>query len=92
MNAKEIADLINKGIDKGLVEFIVDPNFGVGTVCQIGGNWFYFGGETAEEESPAEYLAHVPKEDIVREIMDALDGLWEVERDYYVYFLMENLG
>ena len=36
--------------------FITDPNMGYGTVCKIGDYWFYFGGITAEEMEPDEYV------------------------------------
>ena len=38
---------IANGITDGIVRFIVDPNMEEGTVCEIGENWFYFGGQTA---------------------------------------------
>lgn len=64
---------IRRGIASGVVRFIVDPNLESGTVCAIGDYWFYFGGETAEHESPKEYLKHVPIEDVVGEIISVLN-------------------
>lgn len=92
------AKQIRHGIAKGAVRFIIDPNMGKGTVCAIGDNWFYFGGETAEQESPNEYLEHVPIEDIVGEIMDVLNDfrlqtdMFGNEYEYYEAVLKEVLG
>lgn len=94
---------IRDGIAKGVVRFITDPNLESGTVCAIGDNWFYFGGETAENKSPEEYLKHVPIEDIIRDIMNTLEDfrLWERVEDafdfgdeynYYAAVLEEALG
>lgn len=58
------------------------------TVCRIGENWFYFGGETAEELSPQEYRKAVPHEDIVNEIFSALESFRENEEysNEYAYY------
>ena len=83
------AKQIRRGIARGAVRFIVDPNMGAGTVCAIGDNWFYFGGETAEQESPKEYLEHVPIEDIVGDIMNVLNDFClqpETFGDEYAYY------
>lgn len=93
ITAKQISD----GIARGVVRFIIDPNMGGGTVCAIGNNWFYFGGEVAEEESPRKYLEHVPIEDVIGEIMDVLNdfsahrNVFGDEYDYYEAFLKESL-
>lgn len=63
---------IMDGIAHGTVKFIVDPNMESGTVCQIGDNWFYFGGMTAEQESPEEYLHNSDMEQNVRCILTVL--------------------
>ena len=65
-------DDIRKGLLSGKIRLVVDPNMESGTVCQIGDNWFYFGGQTAEEMSPEEYSRCVPVEDIISEILDVL--------------------
>lgn len=80
---------ISDGLDIGTVYLAVDPNMESGTVCFIGDLWFYFGGETAEEMTPEEYVQNVPKPDIVSEIYTALEGFktageeFEDEYDYY---------
>lgn len=76
------------GLKDNLVSFCIDPNIGAGTVCKIGDYWFYFGGATAEEMDPDEYLNNVPMADIVDEVFDALEEFREdpyliAEYDYY---------
>ncbi len=80
--------LIKNGIRAKLIQFVVDPNMESGTVCQIGDNWFYFGGLTAEELNPEEYLSCVPEDDIVSEIFDTLDDFRKDEefKDEYEYY------
>ncbi len=89
------ATQIRNGIAAGVVHFIADPNSGSGTVCAIGDNWFYFGGEPATQESPEEYLAHVSIEHIVKDIVLVLDdfrryeGMFDDEYKYYEAVLKE---
>ena len=88
-------EMIKTGLDTGAVS-IADSPHGDGAVCRIGEYWFSFGGQTEEETSAAEYLANIPKEDIIREITDVLE---EFRRDpgfadeyaYYEAFLNEKL-
>lgn len=78
---------IKAGIRDGVVRLVTDPNMESGTVCQIGKFWFYFGGETAEDMTPEEYMRCVPLDDIANEIFDALDFFkkdgFEDEYEYY---------
>ena len=71
-----------------LIALEVDPNMGSGTVCRIGAWWFYFGGETAEELNPDEFLKCVPEDDIVDEIFEALESFRQDEEcaDEYEYY------
>ncbi len=55
---------IERGIQNGVIRFISDPNMGYGTVCEIGDYWFYFGGESAGEEEPEDYVKNVPLDDL----------------------------
>ena len=80
-------EMIKNGIEQGVVRFVVDPNMEHGTVCAIGEIWFYFGGLTAEEENPDEYIKNVPIEDIVREIYETLKELRRECPDEYMYYL-----
>ena len=81
-------DTIRNGMRKHVISFVVDPNMEHGTVCKVGDLWFYFGGLTAEELNPDEYLANVPEEDIVREIFDTLKDFQKHSelRDEYDYY------
>lgn len=81
-------ELIKSGIKEHLITFVVDPNMESGTVCRIGDSWFYFGGQTAEEMNPDDYLKNVPMDDIIREIYEVLDDFDKDEelRDEYAYY------
>ena len=88
--------IIENGIEKGIIRFITDPNMESGTVCSIGDNWFYFGGETAERMSPDQYATEVFLKDKVNSIMEVLndfvkDETFHEEYDYYDYFLHEQM-
>lgn len=80
--------MITSGIEKQVVKFVIDPNMGYGTVCQIGDCWFYFGGLEAEEMNPKDYVSNVPTEDIVNEIFVTLQDFAEDEgfKDEYDYY------
>ena len=88
--------MIADGLDSGAVSIVDSPN-GDGAVCRIGPEWwFYFGGQTAEQSTAADYVKNVPRADIVREIMDTLedfreDPSYQDEYGYYEAFLRENL-
>ena len=92
--------VIKEGIRKGVIKFVLDPNGDgkTGTVCQIGENWFYFGGLTAEQSSPDEYVENVPEEDIVREVLETVLSFktsgkeLEDEYIYYALYLKEKLS
>lgn len=68
-----------------------------GCVCSIGNDWFYFGGQTAEEENAESYIKNVPQEDIINEIYDALSemrndwDLYDAEYTYYFYTMQEQM-
>lgn len=81
-------DMVESGIDKGIICFGVDPNAMSGTVCRIGNHWFYFGGSEAERYNPKEYLKNTPKSDVAREILETLNefGTTEVFKDEYAYY------
>ena len=84
-----VVELVRSGIANGLVRLITDPNLESGTVCSIGGHWFYFGGLTAEEMSPGEYRKNIPIEDISREIAETLEDFAKDESfaEEYSYYL-----
>lgn len=90
-------EMIEKGLDCGLIKLEPDGVMGSGTVCRIGDYAFWFGGEQAEKMSPDEYLKNIPRETIVEEILDTLmdfgqDDSLEDEYLYYDLYLSERLG
>ena len=86
--------MIAKGLTYKAIKLVLISNEG-GVVAQIGENWFYFGGWTAEEsKSVEEYMLYVPFDDIVNEIYETLVDFYKHEnlRDealYYEYYLKE---
>lgn len=89
-------EMLKKGWDADVVRLSVDPCSpdGKGTVAQIGErhaeNYFFFGGETAEDMTPEEYKKNVPEEDILKEILATLDDFNETEGfedEYELYYL-----
>lgn len=76
---------IKKGIELGIVKFIIDPNTGYGTVCQIGDDWFYFGGPAAEDKNPKDYLKNSSEEDNIRCIAEVLMEFQTEFPDEYKY-------
>lgn len=87
--------MIAEAYDKGIAKLVASPNED-GTVCQIGDNWFYFGGETAEGVAPEVYETAVPMNDIIDEIFAVLgdfqksgDELLD-EYKYYECYLKEH--
>ena len=88
--------MVEQGYDAGIIR-IVDSPHGDGAVCAIGDYWFYFGGLTAEECGTAEeYIRVVPREDIVREVLEVLEDFrregdtFGDEYRYYESYLKEN--
>lgn len=94
-------DLVVKGYDVGLIKLIISPHDD-GIACQIGDNWFYSGGMTAEEYDSVEaYIADFPRETIIDEIFEALSSFKEdgdmgeieiaEEYAYYDMYLHEQI-
>lgn len=82
------------GMEHGDIAVVDSPNDD-GAVCQIGENWFYFGGQEAEDMTAAEYLANVPKDEIAKEILGTLEDFrhdpdFADEYGYYEAFLREQ--
>lgn len=87
--------MIHEGIRRHVVEFIADPHADHGTVCKIGEYWFYFGGTTAEEEDPEEFLANADLDEVAEDICQVLkDFRTEMpdEYQYYIGYLSEHLS
>ena len=70
---------------QGKITLKTNPFRKTGTVAAIGGDWFYFGGITADEMSPEEYRKHVPEKDIIRKIREVLDNFRIQAPDVYAY-------
>lgn len=88
-------ETIRDGIHTNLIQIVSDPYMYNGTVCKIADSWFYFGGTTAEELSPDEYVANVPEEDIINEIFETLedfrkDEFFVDEYNYYRFVLFNK--
>lgn len=80
--------MIENGIKRKVILLVTDPNMESGTVCKIGDNWFCFGGSTADELLPEEYLKRVPLDIIVQEIYGTLNDFRNDEdfKDEYDYY------
>lgn len=73
---------ISAGLKERLVTLEVDPNMGSGTVCRIGDWWFYFGGETAEEMNPDEFLrCHSNLSERIQRIRGVINGALNENRN-----------
>ena len=88
-----------RGYEKGVVRFVLEPGCQLGTVCQIGDNWFYFGGLEAEGSIPEEYLANVGWRTAIKDVYNVLnstngclgfDEAFPEEYDYYEAVLSES--
>lgn len=86
---------IAAGLRAGLIRLIDSPH-NDGTVCSIGENWFYFGGNKAAQYSAEEYQKRTKEENIINEIYNVLHdfskkGLgFEDEHAYYSFYLQEH--
>lgn len=90
------AEMVLSGIKNGVIKFIVDPNMGAGTVCSIGDYWFYFGGQTAEDEMPSEFLVNASVIEVAASVVAVLSDMgssedFSDEYLYYYYYLCENM-
>lgn len=86
---------IRKGLENGYINLIKDPNLDHGTVCAIAHYWFYFGGETAENENPEEYRKNIPIKDIVNDIFNTLENFrtnsdFKDEYKFYTEYITEQ--
>lgn len=93
---------IRKGISQGIIRFVTEPGnveagIETGTVCAIGEYWFYFGGQTAEDETPGEFIKNVDIEDVINDIFTVLEefrthgDVFGDEYDYYDAILDEQI-
>ena len=86
--------MIIRGYNQHLINLILSPHDD-GIACQIGDNWFYFGGSMAEAfDDVCKYKEEMNETDIITEIYDVLCEFKTEFADeylYYYYYLMENL-
>ncbi len=93
---------IRKGISQGIIRFITEPGnveagIKTGTVCAIGEHWFYFGGQTAEDETPDEFLKNADIEDVINDVFTVLEdfrtheSIFGHEYGYYDAILDEQI-
>lgn len=91
-------DMIRKGYKKGIIYLDTAPGEEYGTVCWIGGFWFFFGGELGDSVTPEQYKKDIPEETIIDEIHYTLEDFRKNKEDfgdeyfYYYYYLQENLS
>ena len=67
-------EMIRAGLDTGVVKLIDSPN-DKEPVCKIGELWFYYASDVASGLTSKQYLADTGMEEVIRRILDALDGL-----------------
>lgn len=91
-------EMISDAIDHHLIRFINDPSVGTGTVCAIGDNWFYFGGDAVENINAAELFQFFSKEKIVDILFQIFDDMIKTNDEesiddyrYYYSFIRNNL-
>lgn len=90
--------MIEDGIKYHLIRFINDPSVGSGTVCAIGDNWFYFGGELVENINSNELFDFFTENEIVDFVFNVFESLCKSENEeaideyqYYYSYLRNNL-
>lgn len=98
MEDKITKKMIQDGIKRGIVQIVKNPLQAHGSVCQIGEHWFYFGGYTADDEDPEEFLANSFTDSTIDDIYDAVEGFNDSDDEsmydeycYYLCYLKENL-
>ena len=89
-------ELIEKGIDNDIVKIrpywdIDEKSRSTEPICRIGEYWFYFAGRKGED-GYVNYLIEHSKDEIVRQIFEAMEELDETERYYYEYYILEHLN
>lgn len=74
--------MIEKGLEKGVVKLITDPNLESGTVCKIGDYWFYFAKQNCESLDPEHFFSSVPQKTAVNWILETLNEFQKDPDDY----------
>lgn len=81
---------VKRGYENGAVSFCKD-HWNDDVVCQIGfgicSNWFYFGGEDAEDTTPTQFLDEVGVDNALEWVTNALnDSIKEIDEDEYAFY------
>lgn len=89
-------ELIEKGIANDIVKIrpywdIDEKSWSTEPICRIGEYWFYFAGRKGKD-GYVNYLIEHSKDEIVRQIFEAMEELDETERYYYEYYILEHLN
>lgn len=93
--ARLTSEMVTFGIENDVIRFIQSPH-GDEPVAQIGEYWFYFASSFYSNDhgdmTVEEYIQNTPRDEIVKEIIDATNGLSDTERDYYYAVLEEEMA
>lgn len=96
INKKITKKMIREGYNKGVIKLITNEDAD-GVVCQIGDNWFFFGGLEAELYNDAkQYAEDMRENEILRDIYEVLQEFKNLEDFYdeylYYYFILVENG
>jgi len=98
-----LQELIVLGYEQGIVKLgVLKVNESSEIICQIGKEWFCFGGETAEGyDSVEKFIEDIPVEDFLSEICDTLEHFgkyadcnigYNTVYNYCIHYLKENIN
>lgn len=90
--ARLTSEMVTFGMENDVIRFTQSPH-GDEPVAQIGDYWFYFASNFYDGDMTVEeYIQNTPRDEIVKEIIDATNGLSDTERDYYYAVLEEEMA
>lgn len=89
-------DMIDNGLINGYVKIREESVMSEKPVCQIGLYWFYFATGDPDEYSMINYLLNHTRKEVVNDICNALQAIFEddnvsFEYSYYETYLNEKL-
>lgn len=96
INKRITKKMIREGYNNGVIKLITNEDAD-GVVCQIGDNWFYFGGIEAENYTDVkQYTKDMSKNEIIKDIYEVLQEFKNLEDFYdeylYYYFILVENG
>ena len=68
------AEMIRTGLDNGVVK-LIDITRDKEPACKIGELWFYYASDVASGMTSKQFLADTGMDEVIRRILEALDGL-----------------